>query len=166
MDIGYHPQIQGGIYGQPDLGDADPARQAALQELAMQANLRVKEGLVLSDAGYVPPGTGYGPSAPEWATQAGGPANLPKVGWTAQNSTGSPFGPYDDSEIGGIPDWTSDANSAGGGRWDQTSPIAYGDYNPLNQAPLGDAIFDGYMGVETNPNAPTTDVSGSVDLEW
>lgn len=70
--------------------------------------------------------------------------------------------------MGGIPDWTSDANSAAGGRWDQTQVVAYGDSNPLNRAPIGtnDGDFFQYMGVPPNPNAPVTDVSGTIGLEW
>ena len=60
-----------------------------------------------SEPGYVPAGYG-GPNAPEWATQAGGPSNLPKPGWTAQNGTGSAFisDPYVATEMGVTPDWT------------------------------------------------------------
>ena len=170
--IGYFPQVQGGIFGQPDLGGADPVRQAALQEAAVQTNLRIKEGLVLSSGGggYVPPALGYpGPSAPEWANQPGGPGNVATIGWTAQNGSGSAFPPYSTENIGGVPDWTSDANPAGAGAYDQTQVVAYGDEaNTLNQAPIGnnDGDFFQYLGVPPNPNAPNTDVSGSVTLEW
>lgn len=170
-DIGYHPQIQGGIPGQPDLGGADPVRQAELQEASMQANLRIKEELVLNPGGggYIPPGLGRSAPGPQWASQPGGPENTPIIGWTAQQSSGPAFiEPYVATGMGEIPDWTSDANSAGAGTYDQTPVVAYGDYNPLNRAPIGDndGDFFGAMGVPPDPNAPTTDVNGSTDLEW
>ena len=112
MTLGYHTQLEPGILGtSPSTSDAfdypapfdqmgpfdgplafqtdsDPFRQAALQEAVFQQNQAVKEAAVAAGL-YVPPGMGYGPSAPEWATQPG-LGNLPKIGWTVQQPIISP----------------------------------------------------------------------------
>lgn len=171
-DIGYFQQIQGGIPGQPDLGNADPVRQAALQQSVFAQNQAIKEAAVVAGT-YVPPGTGNAPSAPEWASQSGGPANLPIVGWTAQKDVGTPFVTEPDEwtakDMGRIPDWTSDANSAGGGSYDMTPVRSDGDYNPLNRGPIGEPFFDAPGAQEpNNPNTSSKYSAGTLGgfSEW
>ena len=90
----------------PSAGDPSPVTRAALQNSVFQMNQTIKEAAVVAGV-YVPPGTGHGPNAPQWATQPG-LGNLPKIGWTVQNSGLSPvpvitddhydyFAPYDES---------------------------------------------------------------------
>lgn len=115
--------------------------------------------------GYVP--SSYsGPGAPEWANQAGGPSSLPIIGWTCQNSTGPAFLPYDTTHIGRIPDWEANGIPATGGQYDMNQTVGSMAPNVLNQGPIGDSLFDGWEGQPPNPNAPNTDVSGTIDLEW
>jgi hypothetical protein len=153
-DLGYHTQLQGGIYGQPDLGGADPVTQAELQEKYTQMAITYA-----GQPGYVP-ATYSGPNAPQWASQAGGPGIKPTIGWTCQNSTESPFQPFVEP-AGHIPDWTGDTNGIAAGAYDMNQAVAYGDYNPLNVAPLGEGVLQ-FDDTQTNPNAPTTDVSGQI----
>ena len=99
--------------------------------------------------------------------QVGGPSNLPIIGWTAQNSEGNAFHePYDATDMGRIPDWAGDANPIGAGTYDMNEVVAYGDYNPLNRAPLGDGLlqYDDYQ----YPDFTGYDVGGSVggDAEY
>lgn len=96
-----------------------------------------------------------------------GTGSLPRIGWTVQNSPNVPvFREFVASGV--IPDWSGDGSSTGGGRYDQTPAVAYGDYNPLNRAPLGDSVLDGMDGEPDDPNKPTEDVGGSTgdSLEW
>jgi hypothetical protein len=123
--------------------------------------------------GYVPPGMGYGASAPMWATQIGGPSNLPRIGWTVQNagSVGAFVeqpGEWTAQHMGRIPDWTSDPNPAGAGQYDMTPVRSDGDYNPLNRGPIGAPFFDA-PGADQPPNPNTAqDITGTIggDLEW
>ena len=170
--LGYHQQIQGGIFGQPDLGNADPVRQAALQEAAVQQNLLLKEAAVTAGV-YVPPGTGHSQNAPQWATQPGGPSNMPVIGWTAQNGTGTAFveqpGAWTAEEMGRIPDWTSDTNALAAGQYDMTPIRSDGDYNPLNRAPLGEPFYDSPgADLPDNPNTSSQYSAGTLGgfLEW
>ena len=171
-DIGYHQQLQGGIFGQPDLGNADPRRQAALQEAAVQQNLLLKEAAVTAGV-YVPPGTGNSQNAPEWASQPGGPSNMPVIGWTAQNSTGGAFveqpGEWTAKDMGRIPDWTGDNNALAAGQYDMNQVRSDGDYNPLNRAPIGAPFYDSPgADLPNNPNTSSkfSQGSGGGDLDW
>lgn len=160
--LGYFQQIQGGIYGQPDGGNSDPVSRAALQEqyAQMAAAMTTVEG-------HVALAEGYQQSAPEWASQPGGPANVPISGWTAQNSTGPAFHqPYVATDMGRIPDWTSDSNALAAGQYDMNIAVRDTARNDLNQAPVGDneSLFN-YM-QPSPPSTPTEDISGSVTLEW
>lgn len=118
---------------------------------------------------YVPPGMGYGPDAPEWATQPGGPANLPIVGWTCQNSTGSPFAPWSAQDMGTVPDWTSDPNPAAAGSYDMNVTVTPEAPNTLNRGPIGAPFFDA-PGADAplNPNTSSQFSQGHIggDLEW
>jgi hypothetical protein len=82
-----------------------------------------------------------------------------------------PFPAYTAENMGRIPDWTSDANSAGAGSYDMTQVVAYGDYNPLNAGPIGEPFFDAPGAQEpSNPNTSSQYSQGSIGggggLEW
>jgi hypothetical protein len=151
-DIGYYQQIQGGIFGQPDGGNSDPVSRAALQEAAAQANI-----LCAETAGSVPQ-----------CYERLGTGNPATIGWTAQKDTGAAFPPYTAQDTGFTPDWTADANPVGAGAYDMNPAVVAAPYTALNQAPIGEAFFDGAMGVPPNPNVPAYDVGGSAgdDLEY
>lgn len=160
-ELGYGELIPG-IYGTPNPAtDPDPVSRAALQEATIQAQIR-RAG----QPGYVPPGY-RGPDAigPTW-NQTGGPANLPTPGWTAQSGVGSPFPHYDTTNIGRIPDWEMDPNPVGAGNYD-ANPVVGGAFafSRDNRAPIGDGLMQ-WDDQNLNPNAPTTDVSGQIDLEY
>jgi hypothetical protein len=158
-ELGYFELVPG-VYGTDEPGDTDyttPEARAALQASAMDANVAVA-------AQRVPPSYGTGPSAPMWASQPGG-GNTPIPGWTVQNATGPAFRSYDTTNLGITPDWTGDANSIAAGRYDQNQTVAYGDSNPLNQAPLGDGLLQ-YDDHVDNPNALPEDVGGQIELEY
>jgi hypothetical protein len=162
-ELGYGELIPG-IYGTPAPGtDPDPVSRAALQEATIQAQIRMAE-----QPGYVPQSYQGNPQSGPSNQQLGGPANLPKIGWTAQNGGGSPaFAPWSAEDMGHIPDWTSDANSAAGGRYDQ-NPVVGGSFGfDRNQrAPIGDGLLQ-YDDTPTNPNRPPNEVGGSVgSLEY
>lgn len=167
-DLGYWTQIQGGIYGQPDLGGADPVTQAELQNAVFQRNQLIKEAASVAGT-YVAPNTGHDGNAPMWASQPGN-GNPPLQGWTCQNSTGSPFPPYTAANTGMVPDWTSDPNPAAAGAYDMTSPPFYGgQYNPLNQGPIGSPFFDAPGAqIADNPNTSSRFSQGHIgqSLEW
>lgn len=163
-DIGYHEPIPG-IYGTANPAtDSNPASRAALQEATIQAQIARAE-----QPGYVPPNyTGPASVGPSW-NQTGGPANLPKIGWTCQNGGGSSAfveEPWTAVDMGHIPIWDTDPNPAAAGAYDM-NPVTTGAfaYDRNNRAPIGDGLLQ-YDDTPTNPNAPTTDVSGSVDLEY
>jgi hypothetical protein len=145
-DIGYH-QPRPGIYGTANPAtDSSPESRAALQE----------RYAALATAAASAPG------AVPWSYERLGGGNVAKIGWTAQSGTGSPFPPYTAEYTGRVPDWEDDGNSVAAGRYDQNQ--AWGpDHNPLNRAPIGGEWIPND---EPNPNAPTTDVSGTIDLEW
>jgi hypothetical protein len=183
-DIGYYVQVVGGIPGQPDLGNADPVRQAALQQSVFQQNQAIKEAAVVAGV-YVPPGTGSGPpSAPEWANQVGGPSNVPIVGWTAQNSrAGTAFvaqpGQWMATDMGTVPDWTSDPNPAAAGSYDMTSPPVYNDFQRADTlqgavpdaggGPIGGPFFDAPGAqLPDDPNTSSQFSQGHIgqSLEW
>jgi hypothetical protein len=159
-ELGYHEPVPG-IYGTANPAtDSDPVSRAALQE-ATAAQMRT----FTTKPGYVPPsyqGDAIGPTY----TQLGNGA-LPRIGWTCQKDAGTPvFAPYDGSHIGRIPDWTSDANAIGAGS-DDMNEVFTGAFPPnrLGVAPVGDGLLQ-FDDQRTNPNAPTTDVSGTIDLEY
>jgi hypothetical protein len=167
MTEGYWVQVVGGIPGQPDLGNADPVRQAALQASVFQQNQAIKEAAVAAGT-YVAPNTGHDPSGPEWASQPG-LGNVPIQGWTVQNSVGSPFPPYSAVGMGTTPDWTSDPNPAAAGSYDMTPVRSDGDYNPLNQGPIGSPFFDAPGAQQPdNPNTSSQFSQGAIgqSLEW
>lgn len=146
-ELGYHAQIEGGVHGVPDPGD--PIVRAALQErYARMAIDRAGEpGSVPQSYEHV--GTGV----------------LPTPGWTAQADEGTDAFP-DYTFVGHTPDWTGDSNPIGAGAYDQTQLVAYGDYNPLNVAPLGDGVLQ-FDDTPVDPNALPMDVGGTVgDLEY
>ena len=135
-DIGYHQLVPNRIYGtaNPETS-SNPVSRAALQEAAFQTNQRIKEAIATTS--YVPPGTGYGESSPNWAVQPGG-GNPPITGWTAQNGAGGPaFRPYSSEGIGTVPDWTSDPNPAAAGSYDATPSPGFFPPNRLNRGPIG-----------------------------
>jgi hypothetical protein len=109
--------------------------------------------------------TAAAPEAVPWSYERLGGGNVATPGWTAQSGTGSPFPPYSSEHIGRIPDWDSDANP-GAGAYDMNQAWGSEAPNPLNRAPLGGDVLDGAMGVPPNPSAPTTDVGGTIDLEY
>lgn len=150
VDIGYHEQIEGGVYGRANPAtDSNPIARAQLQEASAQ---RQRERTTVS--GYVPP---------SYVQQ--GTGALPTIGWTAQAPDRPVFPPYTPS--GRIPDWNADGIPSAGGSYDMTIAVG-GAFAPnrLNRAPIGGSTFDGWDGVPPNPNAPTTDVGGTIDLEW
>jgi hypothetical protein len=159
-ELGYGEPVPG-IYGTPAPGtDPDPVSRAKLQQATIDAQIARAH-----QPGYVPPGY-RGPDAigPTWNQTGGG--NQPTPGWTAQNGKGSPFPPYDGSKIGHIPNWEVDRTPGGAGDYDQNE-VFTGSFPPnrLGRAPIGDGLLQ-YDDTPTNPNAPTTDVGGSVDLEY
>lgn len=163
--LGYYQPIPDTIYGQPDGPPLEDL--AAEQERILMINVNMFKG---PGSGWVPKGSGWdGPSAPEWASQIGGPSNVPVTGWTVQNAAGSPaFGPYSTEGIGRIPDWTGNSGALqGGAPYDMTPVVDYGDFNPLNVGPIGDSVMQGWDGVPSNPNAPVmADGSLQQDLEY
>ena len=183
MTLGYHTQLEPGIPGQPDGGNADPVRQAALQQSVFEQNQAIKEAAV-SRGTYVPPGTGSGePQAPMWANQPGGPGNMPIVGWTVQNSAGNPFveqpGTWTGVDMGTVPDWTSDPNPAAAGSYDMTQVPAYNDFQRADTlqgaspdaggGPIGSPFFDAPGAQDPdNPNTAAEYSQGSTgqSLEW
>lgn len=153
-ELGYYEQIEGGVYGTPDPGD--PVTRAALQE----DNAALNRSLL-----QVPPSYEGNPGIGPSNQQAGGPSNLPIVGWTCQNSTGPAFvEPYTAEGMGHIPDWDGEGNPVAGGAYDQNPVVSYGDYNPLNQAPLGGAVLE--YSAEDDPSFFPEDQGGTIDLEW
>lgn len=150
VDIGYFEQIEGGVYGTANPAtDSSPESRAALQE----ANAQLMRSFTTAP-GYVP-----------LSYQRLGGGNVPVIGWTCQNGNGSsPFPPYD-PDVGHIPDWNADGIPNTGGSYDMTFPVAYGDYNPLNRAPLGDGLLQ-YDDTPTDPNFLPQDQGGTIDLEW
>lgn len=158
-ELGYYTQVEGGQPGQPDGPPLEA--QAATQEAAAQASF-----LAVTSPGYVPSSCGYGgPSAPMWASQLGN-GNLPKRGWTVQNdTTGSPFGDYD-ANVGFIPDWTGDSNPIAAGAYDQNQVLTGFDSNPLNQAPIGDAVLQFDDTNNQDPNLVPNDFEGQIDLTY
>jgi hypothetical protein len=161
-DLGYHTQIQGGIFGRPDSATS-PEQIADLQ--AKYAQMAID---LASAPGHVPECMG-GSNDINWAVQPGGPANLPKIGWTAQNGSKSAFveqpGEWTAEGMGHIPDWTADNNGLAAGQYDMTPVVAYGDYNPLNRGPLGDGPMQGAAGVPPNPNVFPED-GGSLNMDY
>ena len=127
-DLGYHQQIQGGIFGRPNPAtDSDPVSRAALQ-----AKFAAMATVAASAPGAVPP---------SYEHLGGG--NVARVGWTAQKPAQSVFPPYTAADTGRIPDWEDDANSTAGGRYDQNQ--AWGDgrgFDPSNRAPVGGTGLD------------------------
>lgn len=160
-ELGYGELEPGVIYGKGnELSESDPVARAALQEAATQQMI-ARAG----QPGYVPLSYQGQPGAGPSNQQMGGPSNLPIIGWTAQNATGPAFRPYEAEHIGHIPDWTGDPNPVGAGQYDMNEVRSGEPINPLNRAPIGGAVLE-YPG-ETNPNAPTTDVGGTVNpLEY
>jgi hypothetical protein len=155
-ELGYYAQIEGGIFGQPD-GTDDPVSRAKLQEAATQANIRLAAGAV--------PASYTGHTGGPGNAQLGGPSSLPIIGWTAQNSTGPAFHtPYVPDHMGSVPDWNDDPNGIGAGAYDWNPSVGSMAPNPLGRAPIGGGLLQ--YDDRPNPNAPTTDVSGSGDLEW
>lgn len=156
-DIGigtYYPVP--GIYGTANPAtDSDPISRAELQEQSFMAAQAIKESLVghYVPQSYLRPGHGV----------------LPIVGWTVQNSVRAiPFPPYTAEGVGQIPDWTGDANPLAGGSYDQTQVVAYGDYNPLNQGPIGTPFWDAPgADLPSDPNTVAMYAQGGLgDLEW
>jgi hypothetical protein len=146
-DIGYFEQIEGGVYG-----TANPATDPSPEDrYALQAASAALAQSLTTVPGYVPP-----------SYERQGTGALPTVGWTCQNPNGPVFPPY--TPTGRTPDWNAEGNPAAGGSYDMTSPVAYGDYNPLNRAPLGEGVLQ--YDDTPNPNSPPNDISGSGDLEW
>ena len=159
-ELGYGELIPG-IYGTPNPAtDSDPVSRAALQEATIQAQIRRA-----AEPGYVPP-TYAGPaSVGPLNAQVGGPGNLPKIGWTAQNGNGSsPFveqpGEWTAEDMGRIPQWETDRSPDGAGDYDMGG-VYTGAFppNPLGVAPIGDGLLQ-YEDV-LNPNRPPNDVGGS-----
>lgn len=145
--MGYYEQSPGGIYGNPDGGNADPIRQAALQEEYAEAMLAFTQA-----PGYVPPNYVHA-----------GSGALPTIGWTVQNPVGgaTAFPPYDPN-VGTIPDWTNDPNPIAAGSWDMNQVVSTMAPNPLNIAPIGDGFFQGMDGQPPDPNHLPQDVSGAI----
>jgi hypothetical protein len=149
VDIGYFEQVEGGTYGRANpTTDSSPESRAQLQE-ASAARQRERT----TTPGFIP-----------HSYEHLGGGNVATIGWTAQSPQGPVFPPYSTEHIGRIPDWNADGIPSAGGNYDMTQVVAYGDYNPLNRAPIGDAVMQ--YDDTPNPNAPTTDVSGQIDLEW
>lgn len=160
-EIGYHEPVPG-IYGTANPAtDSDPVSRAALQE-ATAAQMRT----FTTQPGYVPPSyQGPDPIGPSWFELGNG--DLPKIGWTAQKDTNTPvFVPYSTNGIGRIPDWNADFNPIGAGAEDQNE-VFTGAFPPnrLGVAPIGDGLLQ-YDDQRTNPNVPTQDISGTIDLEY
>jgi hypothetical protein len=156
-ELGYFEPTPG-IYGTPTPGtDPDPVSRAALQEATTQAMIR-RAG----QPGYVPPNYAGPVSVGPSRQQTGGPSNLPKIGWTAQNSNGSPafVEPYTADHMGQVPVWNTD------GSYD-TGPVVTGSFapNPLGRAPIGDGLLQ-YDDTPTNPNRPPNDVGGTGELDY
>ena len=177
MTEGYYVQVVGGIPGQPDLGNADPVRQAALQASVFQQNQAIKEAAVAGGR-YVAPNTGHDPMAPMWASQPGN-GNVPIAGWTCQNSTVSgPFPPYTAANTGTVPDWTSDPNPAAAGSYSMSSPPVYNDFQSREPqgatagaggGAIGAPFWDAPGAQEAdNPNTSSQFSQGSIgqSLEW
>jgi hypothetical protein len=145
----------------------DPLSRAALQEAVAQ------QQITMAGAGQMIPQCYFqqGGSNPLGETPVGAvQGNLPKVGWTCQKDAETPvFGPY--APTGVTPDWTdNEGNALGAGAYDQNQVVG-GAFAPnrLNRGPIGATFFDSIdPNDRPNPNAPTTDVSGSGgdDLEW
>lgn len=150
-DIGYYEQVEGGIFGTSNPAtDSNPEARAALQ--AEYAQMQQQRTTV---PGYVPQ---------SYEKLGGG--NVPTIGWTAQGPATAPvFPPYSSEDIGRVPDWNADGIPNTGGNYDMTFPVAYGDYNPLNRAPIGDGLLQ-YDDTQTDPNFLPQDQGGTIDLEW
>lgn len=149
-ELGYYEQIQGGIFGQPDGGGSDPVSRAALQEASAAL-----ERTFTTKPGYVPP---------NYAGPHVGGGSLPIVGWTAQNSTGPAFHPYDPN-VGTTPDWNNDPNPIGAGSYDMTPLVSGGwAFDRNSVAPRG--ADSGGIIPNPDPNFLPQDQGGTGDLEW
>lgn len=145
--------------GQPDPGD--PMARAALQEsYAFMAQQAAKTAASVPQT-YLLQG---GPNPLSEMPPAAVAGNLPRIGWTCQKDTGSPFGPY--APTMQTPDWTSDPNSIAAGRFDQNQAVNPAPFDRANIAPIGSAVFDGYSEIP-NPNVvPMDNQSLMEDLEY
>lgn len=182
-ELGYHQPYFGGIYGTPNPAtDSSPVSLAAQQQAVFAQNQAIKEAAVARGV-YVPSATGNEPQQPEWASQSGGPANLPVVGWTAQNHVGQPFvsqpGLWTAAHMGTVPDWTSDPNPAAAGSYSMTAPTVGNDFQRSDTlqgatagaggGAIGAPFFDAPGAQEPdNPNTSSEFSQGSVgqNLEW
>jgi hypothetical protein len=149
-ELGYHEPIPG-IYGTANPAtDSDPIARARLQEATLQAQIACASA----------------PGAVPWSYERLGGGNVARIGWTAQNGAQTTVFPPYNPDVGTTPDWTGDPNAIGAGAYDMNQVMTGQPVDRLNRGPIGDAVFDGMMGVPPNPNAPDTDVSGTIDLEW
>jgi len=147
-------------YGRPDPGD--PVARANLQ--AEYAKLA--QAAVLTSPSYVPP-IGQSRFIPPGRGTVWNAPHDPVVGWTAQHSPNAPvFMPY--TPTGKTPDWTSDVNPVGAGPYDANAVVNMGTTDPLNQAPIGGDVFDGYSNALKNPNFFPEDQGGLIwdDLDY
>lgn len=152
-DAGLYAPVQWFDYGRPDTAD-DPVKRAELQ-----ASAQTELDAAKTTPGYVAPGFHA--------------LRDPVQGWTVQNASSASTGPFQPSletgaaNMGRIPDWTSDANSIGAGRYDQNPTVTAFPPNRLNEAPIGSIVFDGYSDSgDTNPNFLPQDQGGTLDLEY
>jgi hypothetical protein len=156
-DLGYHEQIEGGIYGTPNpTTDSSPEDRAAFQEAAVQQQI-----LLATVPGVVPQSYQGAVEAGPSNQQVGGPSNLPIIGWTAQANSNEPvFQPYSADHMGRIPDWTGDPNPIGAGAYDMNEVLTGLPVDPLNRAPLGDAVMQ--FDDTPNPNTVPQDDGGQI----